>query len=281
MASLITNSGEYLHGDYLMASLDGIEVLDCALSITEHPNGSVEYFICHNDSSRNGSKAYDMIGYEFSWKFNPGNTSLTDGVVIKGRLDKPRIELIDAKIDDRIVEFFKLGGYYNIIKYLGCKNDYLGEYDKFDVSSTDGFIKLTNTKTNRYIDLKFGRFIKKVFQLMEQVDSRLKKSERDVEIMHNNFVSFVKNEQHDYELLKGEDILKAYNVTNYHEMASCIGNSCMNNQFTFLELYTKNPDQISVLILKVFGKIAARCLVWTDIDGNKLPNFCINTESFW
>jgi hypothetical protein len=43
----------------------------------------------------------------------------------------------------------------------------------------------------------------------------------------------------------------------------------MNNRLSYFDIYTDNPEIVSMLVIKTYGKIAGRCLIWTTECGKK------------
>ena len=75
----------------------------------------------------------------------------------------------------------------------------------------------------------------------------------------------------DFKIVNGADILKAYHCENYDEgenMGSCMR---FTSAQKYLEMYTKNPNQISCLVLfnPKNKKVRGRALIWAMDDGSK------------
>lgn len=75
-----------------------------------------------------------------------------------------------------------------------------------------------------------------------------------------------------FELVTGEDIRKYYLYTNYYKESGQLGNSCMRYKECqrFLDIYVKNPEVCSLLILKSEedpNKIIGRSLIWKTNKG--------------
>jgi len=96
-------------------------------------------------------------------------------------------------------------------------------------------------------------------------------SESDLERFSNNYVAEMDN-QLEFELVKGEDIRTYYLRDKYSQKFGTSGNplwqSCMNSDSTqkFLDIYAKNPDSVSLLIVKHPGGVVARALVWHNVE---------------
>jgi hypothetical protein len=76
-----------------------------------------------------------------------------------------------------------------------------------------------------------------------------------------------------FEEVTGEKIYFWYNYQNYYQRSGTLGNSCMANaRASWLEIYTENPNQVSLVIFKSQDdpdKIVGRALLWTLTDGKK------------
>jgi hypothetical protein len=76
-----------------------------------------------------------------------------------------------------------------------------------------------------------------------------------------------------FEEVTGEKIYFWYNYQNYYQRTGTLGNSCMANaRASWLEIYTENPDQVSLVIFKSQednDKIVGRALLWTLQDGKR------------
>ena len=70
-----------------------------------------------------------------------------------------------------------------------------------------------------------------------------------------------------YKLVSGNDILEGYTKKNYIQGGSSLQNSCMTDKFNFLNIYTENPEKISMMIFYSADKICGRTLVWKCDDG--------------
>lgn len=119
-------------------------------------------------------------------------------------------------------------------------------------------------KKNR-VEFKIGKLINKLFP------SEFKPSGdpgNDIESFVNLFKA--SRDEKDFELVKGDKIVHWYYWTQYAEIegGSPLHSSCMRNDDSqkFIEYYSDNPDNVSLLILKDSDdstKIRGRALVWT------------------
>ena len=100
--------------------------------------------------------------------------------------------------------------------------------------------------------------------------------DKDIEQFVNLYKSTVDklNDKFSYfEIVSGSDIAYWYNHRNYFVRSGTLGNSCMSNvPGRYLEIYTANPNQCSLVIFKSQDdteKIVGRALLWTLPDGKK------------
>lgn len=112
----------------------------------------------------------------------------------------------------------------------------------------------------------------KIAKLVNQIFPG-KYSEKEVEEFTNKFKN-LKKQENEFELVKGNDIVKWYNRETYADESGDLGNSCMRYArcSSYFKIYTENPEAVSMLILKDAEgeKILGRALVWKieiDIEG--------------
>ena len=112
----------------------------------------------------------------------------------------------------------------------------------------------------------------KIAKLVNQIFPG-KYSEKEVEEFTNTFKN-LKKQENEFELVKGNNIVKWYNKETYAEESGDLGNSCMRYSrcSSYFKIYTENPEAVSMLILKNAegDKILGRTIVWKieiDIEG--------------
>lgn len=66
------------------------------------------------------------------------------------------------------------------------------------------------------------------------------------------------------EYLKGEDVRWGYHEENHASDSGTLGSSCMRYERcqSYFDIYVENPDTFTLAVIKVDGKIAARCIVY-------------------
>lgn len=125
--------------------------------------------------------------------------------------------------------------------------------------------------------MKINRFINEVFK-NEYESVKLSEEEKEYNKEHgiltkpqqleefvNKFKSLRKPAK--FELLKGDDIIDAYNYKSYKNSNGSLGDSCMRHDrcSDYINFYAKNDEKVSLLVLKDREddtKIIGRALVW-------------------
>lgn len=96
-------------------------------------------------------------------------------------------------------------------------------------------------------------------------------SDSDIENFSNRYTAEMDN-QLEFEIVSGEDIRKHYLKDTYSSKHGTSGNSlwqsCMNNENTqkFLDIYTLNPNNVQLLVVKHPGGVVGRALIWRDAE---------------
>jgi hypothetical protein len=116
-------------------------------------------------------------------------------------------------------------------------------------------------------NIKIGKFVNKILK------------GKYPEALIDKFVTYIKSksvkkENWNISLVKGDDIIKYYDSSNYVDIRGTLGHSCMSNKHirygphhddknNIFDIYTKNPESCSLLIMtNEEGKLGARALVW-------------------
>ncbi len=151
---------------------------------------------------------------------------------------------------------------YNLVDIQKDKNDEISflpdtQYQRFITKGED---VSTKTKSNS----KIGRMIGQILR----DNGHTKFTDSDIEKFVNSFKSQW-NKKHGIinrktEVVKGDQILKWYNSKNYNSDKGTLGSSCMRYDKVnhFMNIYAKNPDKISMVIITEEGKLVARALFW-------------------
>jgi hypothetical protein len=136
---------------------------------------------------------------------------------------------------------------------------------------------LLDSKTRSRI--KIGRFLNKVINTPKKYPESL--IDKFVVYLQSQSVA---KEDYTFKVVKGDEIAKYYNSSNYAQMRGTLGGSCMNDKkdgkpdtiqgnirysgfkgsnANIFDIYTKNPEVCSLLIMtNSEGKLVARSLVW-------------------
>lgn len=267
MSCIKYKNKEYKSGDSIIFSIN--DSIMCGKLIMSRDNiessSYLSAFVCHNHESYEGSSAPDKLGYKYSWSFS---ICKTDADIFSGsdvRIISHDIDCEDKEnyeISDELSQFLSTQE-LEVISMFFQKSNIFPKYNKIEISEKSGYVKLTDTIKNIFVDIRFGRFLT---SLNKQIDI-LGYTNKDIERFYNNFLVFQKNAYIEVVELKGDDLLEAYKLENYLHAKSTLAGSCMTDKTNNLKLYTSNPDIISLLAIKTFGKIAGRCLIWNTSEG--------------
>ena len=139
-------------------------------------------------------------------------------------------------------------------------------------------------------NIKIGKFVNKILK------------GKYPEALIDKFVTYIKSksvkkENWNISLVKGDDIIKYYDSSNYVDRRGSLGHSCMSDKLgrddvtvrtphgtsttygvkgvsNIFDIYTKNPESCSLLIMtNEEGKLGARALVW-----DAKVTFCRDTK---
>lgn len=106
---------------------------------------------------------------------------------------------------------------------------------------------------------KIGRMLKKLPVEWE--------NPQELEQLVHDIASFYVEPE--VEIVSGDDIRKYYHYTMYAKDSGTLKESCIKHDKcqSFFKLYTDNPNQVSLAIMKSGEKIIARALLWTLASG--------------
>jgi hypothetical protein len=154
------------------------------------------------------------------------------------------------------------------------------DFELVDIEQRSDYIKGEGWKSYTIIQLKTDADVSELEEMIDielplKIESNLIINDKDVEEFVNNVVAYLKinraDENSEIEEVKGEDIRFWYHPDNYQTMSGELGSSCMAKVEAqpYLDIYCKNQDRISLLILKSKeGKLIARALLW-KLDNDK------------
>jgi hypothetical protein len=236
--------------------------------------GWVPVYICNDNPELSGERCDDRMGYPHSWQIRISiNGEYSDNTIAKIIPLINGLKLKKFNISRPLMEFYKLNELDQFIPLFEYNLGIFDEFDSYEVSPTSGFIVLRNSRKN--MEIKLGRFIRQMALRFNEIVSvsiiqKLEVTDQLIEKIHNKFVSYQEGDNCVITLLNGEDIEKGYTRTNYlHTNGGTLHNSCMTDKFDYIELYRKNPNQINLAVMWIGDKVAARSLVWTDINGKQ------------
>jgi len=272
-------------GDIISCKIKGYIVKNGRVHFRSDTLGTsdVRGWICHSVVECSGDESPDRYGFEYSWGFHilDGNR-LTDGVSDIVPYFPTNVEVKKVTISNELDTFLKLNQFDDIVNPLFySKVGIFDEYTHYKMSDTDGCIILSSgiLPNAKKIEIKLSRFVRQVSTKLNELLSgdtskieyacgSMDVSDKTIEKIYNAFVSYQKNDKCTIHFLKGEDILQGYDRENYlYPEGGTLHKSCMIGYPQYLELYTKNPNQVQLAVVYIQDKIAARGLVWTAIDG--------------
>ena len=265
-------------GCTINCNIDGVSIQGAILHIGKIniDEGYVSAWICHSNPDREGDPSPEKYGMPYSWVFscnldgtNSGDVSdiriIEDGLVYKQNVE----------ISEDLVRFLQFSDSSRVDIIFHLKSGVMDEFTKYELSDKPGFIKLTHFskeigKSDKIVDIRLARFVRQATTALVKKYSgifEMNLSDKDIENIHNNFLAFKNGSLLRLEILSGEDILQGYIRENYTSGKGTLHNSCMTDHLDYLELYTKNPSQVKLAVIKVNDKIHGRCLIWKTTTG--------------
>ena len=208
-----------------------------------------------------------FIGSGGGWlKHSESNQELFDklGYVPEGNVYTPNSTEIGEVIKKVTSE--TSGKTYAWVKFT----DGQGVYNVEKLRSADDKLKQVWSKNRQEIGV--GRGVRALLKAADVTTF----TDRDLELFVNLYKATIDklNDKFSFfEEVTGEKIYFWYNYQNYYQRSGTLGNSCMANaRASWLEIYTENPNQVSLVIFKSQDdpdKIVGRALLWTLTDGKK------------
>jgi len=266
MNSIKYKNKEYKSGDSIIFTIND-SIIRGKLHINKDENDRpyLSAHVCHNNESADGSTAPDKFGYKYSWSFSICKTAEdpfdgSDVRIISHDIIGENKE--NYEISDELSHFISTQE-MEVLSMFFERDTIFPNYNKIEISEKVGYVKLTDTTKDRFVDIKFGRFLTSLNKEVKVLGY----TNKEIENLYNNFLVFQKNSYIEVVELKGEYLLDAYRSENYLLVKSSLAGSCMTDKTDYLKLYTSNPEIISLLAIKTFGKIAGRCLIWNTSEG--------------
>jgi hypothetical protein len=261
----------FISGQRITCTIKGYQVVDAVISLKPETS---RCWVCHNNMDLAGSEADNLYGYEYSWSFldySPESDGVYNILPILDPLDIRKFTVSN-----------KLSRFFNFIQREDLKTIFdfkikgvFEEFTNLSESENTGFVVLSDGKKN--VEIKISRLIRQITNSINQIDKEnvynniFSLSDHDIEKIYNKYVSFQNCAKSEIEFLSGESILEGYKRENYilGSTETVLHKSCMVDKLDFLKIYTENPNQVKMAVLKFEGKIAARCLIWKDVSGKE------------
>jgi hypothetical protein len=137
-----------------------------------------------------------------------------------------------------------------------------------DILDKDNISYISQTKTSkRNQSVGLGRMLTKLISLTGQ-----KFTDKEKETFINKFKALLSFSSSVFKKYEGDDIYEFYSLIEYDKVSGLgqLGKSCMNKKpKEFFDLYTKNPNQVKILVLERDGEMIGRCLLWSTDNGFK------------
>lgn len=122
--------------------------------------------------------------------------------------------------------------------------------DNISKSGTDDY-----WSTSKRYACKPGGFIGKILKDI---------SPKEVENFASLYKTFSSEEEMEFKIVSGKDILKYYHYENYFNQNGSLGSSCMksNSCQTYFDIYTENPMISMLVMLAPNGNLLGRAILW-------------------
>ena len=164
------------------------------------------------------------------------------------------------------------GKTYCWVKFTNANGDFLGQgvYNKEKLTlKRDSKEKEVWSKSRQEVSV--GRGIRAL--LLTTGEKFLDKDIEQFVNLYKSAIDKLNDKFSFFDVVSGSDIAYWYNYNNYFVRSGTLGSSCMAGaRASWLEIYTNNPDQCSMVIFKStedINKIVGRALLWTLSDGKK------------
>lgn len=261
---------DFYDGQPVFCFFRGNQVIQGILHVQNH-----RFYICHNEDIRNGSTSPEMFGCRVSWVFeySEAKDRFTQDVLDMKPVSSD-VEFKKIQISEELRHFLNLVNVSKIPLLFHVKIKPFDYCTHFELSDKKGIIKMSGEvqtpagKQKKTVEIKLARFIKRIIDSNDFCKQYVPLTDKDIEDINNDLVSFQENSYFDIEFSQGKEILEGYKLENYSKTntSGTLYKSCMTNKLDLLSLYTRNPEHIRLAYLKSRNGIEARCLVW-KIDG--------------
>lgn len=267
---------EFESGDAVMCTIRGRQILNAKIYYLEN-YGENRCWVCHDDENAEGDISPDLLGYKFSWVLNPASNldrDVTNLVPMPQFLGKKKF-IVSPDILHYLYEN-NLSALYPIFEY---KLGIFDEYNEYLTSENEGFILLKNE--SKSVEIKMGRFVRQMCTKLNEFEYKdddnkypqLNITDKVIEDIHNKYVSFQKRGFLEVSILSGKEILEGYKVSSYPSddtrRSGTLFKSCMNDRLDFLSIYSENPSQVKLAVIKINGFVVSRSLIWKTVDNEE------------
>ena len=287
MAQIKTNGNTLEHGDeVLYISSYNSRTLKGKLSIDLNRN---VVYICHEDSYFEGDTAPEMFGYKYSYKISTYSPEINLGSQLL--FNAVDLDILFTNLDKILktsVRNFIYSISYEVYFLFSLKLGVIDMYDSITESAQQGYVDLHSSTRGKKMSIKLGRLVKK---LSTAFNDRITKNAKNtpfivaddvIEKLHNRWMGTHESAIIS-KILNGNDILKGYTKENYGAKRGTLHQSCMGDKYDYLNLYTENPDKISLMVFSSIeepDKIIGRCLLWKCDDGVEYHDRIYYTEDW-
>ena len=219
MNSFTYKNIEYKSGDSLIFKINGT-IVRGKLNVRERTETEtwINAYVCHNNKSFDGSYLDDKFDYNYSWSFSfdlndEDPFSGSDVIILCHDIESNEKE--NFEVSDEF-ENFLVTKELEVVSVLLERDCVFKQYNKFEISEKKGYVRLIDTDKNRFVDIKFGRFLNTLFTTFKEAFKLdLNYNNRDIENFYNSFVSFQNDSCIEIIELKGDEIIEAYKSENY------------------------------------------------------------------
>lgn len=253
----------YISGDSIECSIDGEFIIG---KIFIEGN---KCWVCHDNSSHNGNKAPDRLGYKHSWEFHVTGTGLSDEVELISNISGLSIPKRDCSVASNLVacfQSFNLMSFSNLLFFDLC----FPNISKLDISKNKGMIYLESSN-KRKLEVKIGRFLTKSitdYNKLVPNERKITTTNDVIEKFTNHYIAYQATNMVSVKYLVGQDIPDVGYNSKHQLKISVLGNSCMNDKFNYLDLYVNNTNKIKLMVVMIDNKVVGRSLIW-KLDNGK------------
>jgi len=169
------------------------------------------------------------------------------------------IKNIKSSITDKLLLLNNNSDYGFSLSYINITDDDKISFTPSDKIHKDEFKYNNNKWTKNRNTKKIGRFINQVIDV----------NTKELELFVNSYKAEIKqiNNLDNFKIIKGKDISKYYNHSQYIDGGGSMNKSCMRHDKCndYFEFYDNNPDKVNMVILydnNNKSKIIGRALLW-------------------